>query len=196
MYSGFSQKMFGSRRLATFAREVDAFVTISREIDDELIGVGVPQNNLTFIPNAVDTNRFAPADKQLLREGFGIEKDAPVAIFTGRLAPEKRVNHLVNVWPAVREACPGAVLLILGSGPEDSSLKQAAGEGVRFEGSIDDVVPLFASGRRVYTPFSCRGFICVDVRGYVNGISGRCNENWRRPRNHNSRGEWMAHYAR
>lgn len=138
------EKMFGGRRLKTFAEQVDAFITISREIDTELMGVGVPQNHLHFIPNAVDTERFKPvtqAEKQAIRHTLGIPAEAVVTVFVGRLAPEKRVNHLVHIWPAVRQAHPHALLLVLGSGPEEAQLKQAAGDGVRFAGSVDDVTP-------------------------------------------------------
>jgi glycosyltransferase involved in cell wall biosynthesis len=36
------KKPLGQRRLATFRRQVDAFITISQEIDDELAALGVP----------------------------------------------------------------------------------------------------------------------------------------------------------
>lgn len=168
------QKLFGHRRLATFAKEVDQFVTISREIDEELMGIGVPQENLTFVPNAVNTDRFqppAPEQKAALREQFDIPKEAPVAIFVGRLAPEKRVNYLVDAWRAVQAIHPQAVLLILGIGPEEASLKQRAGTGVRFLGSIDDVVPYLQAADLFVLPSVAEGLSVAMLEAMSTGLT-------------------------
>jgi glycosyltransferase involved in cell wall biosynthesis len=134
-------KPFGERRLASYRQQVDAFVTISQEIDAELAAIGVSPARRVFVPNGVDLTRFAPLAPEAQRERrrqLGLP-EGPLALFTGRLVPEKRVNHLLAVWTAVRRQLLDAHLLLLGDGPELAALQQQAGEGVLFGGRVDDV---------------------------------------------------------
>ncbi|MBK8984678.1 MAG: glycosyltransferase family 4 protein [Chloroflexi bacterium] len=134
-------KPFGARRLASYRQQVDAFITISQEIDAELAAIGVPPARRVFVPNGVDLSRFSPlspAARQERRQQLGLP-EGPLALFTGRLVPEKRVNHLLAVWPAVRQQHPAATLLLLGDGPEAAALQQQAGAGILFGGRVDDV---------------------------------------------------------
>lgn len=134
-------KPLGGRRLAAYRRQVDAFVTISREIDAELAALGVPSSRRVFVPNGVDLDRFypaSPATRRDLRRQLQLP-DGPLVLFTGRLAPEKQVDRLVSMWPAVRRHHAAANLLILGDGPEAAALRRQAGTGVLFGGRVDDV---------------------------------------------------------
>jgi glycosyltransferase involved in cell wall biosynthesis len=134
----------GRMRLSLLKRDVDAFVVISQEIDQELAELGVEPERRAFIPNGVDTDRFVPvplSEKKRLRTQLGISPDGPVAVFTGRLSEEKRVDQLLRVWKTVREQYSQASLLVVGSGTEEARLKQLAGPGVQFCGLVDDVVP-------------------------------------------------------
>lgn len=135
------QKPFGQRRIRTFRKQVDAFITISQEIDDELSQAGIVAGRRVAIPNGVDVDRFhplPPAQKSALRASFNLPDD-PIVMYAGRLEPEKRVDQLIDVWPVVRKFHPTAVLLILGSGNEESRLKNMAGEGILFGGRVDNV---------------------------------------------------------
>ncbi|MCP4425738.1 MAG: glycosyltransferase family 4 protein [Chloroflexi bacterium] len=137
------KKPGGLRRLNTFRKQVDAFIAISREIDNELADVDIPSSHRVFIPNGVDTNRFQPAtaaEKISLRQKLNLPQ-GPLTIFTGRLSPEKRINDVISAWPAVRQAHPDAALVIVGSGDEATRLQSMAGDGVAFMGRIEDVAP-------------------------------------------------------
>lgn len=137
------KKVMGAYRLSVFAKSVDSFVAISRELDLELARVGIPPERRAFIPNAVDTDHFQPlshSEKMAQRAALGLP-DVPIAIFTGRLAPEKRLDRLIALWPAVRQIHPKACLLILGVGAEAARLERAAGDGVRFLGRVERVLP-------------------------------------------------------
>lgn len=153
------RKPFGSYRLAQYRDHVSAFPVISAEIDAELQEIGVPEAKRLFIPNGVDTDRFAPAtaDERLrLRQQLEIGEGL-TAVYTGRLVPEKRVEHLIEVWPEVRQAHPHAHLLILGDGPSEDTLQQQAGEGVRFLGRLDDIVPYLQAADLFVLPSATEG---------------------------------------
>lgn len=153
-------KTLGSSRIAIFRQKADAFVSISHEIKAELMGIGIPEERCFLIPNGIDVDRFTPLppeEKQILRGELGLP-DLPTVIFTGRLAPEKRVNHLITIWPAVRAVYPEARLLILGTGPEEVSLKQMAGEGIQFAGLVENVAPYLQAADLFVLPSIAEGF--------------------------------------
>ncbi len=154
------EKFMGAKRMRTFIRQVDRFTVISREIDSELAGEGVPAEKRVLINNGVDTARFTPAlngDRRAGRLALGLPPDVPLAVFVGRLVPEKRVNNLLAVWEQVRASLPGATLAVLGSGPEETAWRRAAGEGVVFYGSQDHVLPYLQAADLYVQPSAAEG---------------------------------------
>jgi glycosyltransferase involved in cell wall biosynthesis len=150
----------GRWRLELARRNVDAFITISREIDSELAALGIEAHRRPFIPNGVDTVRFKPLDgqrKMELRHELALPQ-GPLAIFIGRLVPEKRIRELVaDIWPAVRKDLPQANLIILGSGPERQAILQAQTPGVHVVGEVDDVVPYLQTADLFILPSATEG---------------------------------------
>lgn len=162
----------GPRRLELFKKHLSAFITISQEIDQELATAGVPAWQRPFIPNGVDTDRFAPlppAKKQQLRTQLALP-NGPMTIFTGRLVPEKRVDQLVEVWTAVRAAQPTATLLICGEGPEEATLRQMAGAGILFAGRVDDVAPFLKTADLFILPSATEGLSNALLEGMAAGL--------------------------
>ena len=165
-------RRFGPRRLESFKKHLFAFIAISREIDQELAAVGVPPGKRPFIPNGVDTDRFEPLPdnkKHQLRQKLALP-DGPLAVFTGRLVPEKRVDQLVQVWAAVQTAYPNAALLICGEGPEEDNLKRMAGYGVYFAGRVEDVAPYLKTGDLFILPSATEGLSNALLEGMAAGL--------------------------
>ncbi|MBI3243732.1 MAG: glycosyltransferase family 4 protein [Chloroflexi bacterium] len=163
------QKSSGEGRMALFRKQVDAFVVISQEIDAELAAAGVPPERRVFLPNGVDIGHFAPADKQALRSKLGLP-GAPIVVFAGRLAAEKRVDQLLALWPAARAAHAGATLLIIGTGEQELALKRAAGEGVQFVGQVDDVAPYLKAADLFVLPSSTEGLSNAMLEAMATGL--------------------------
>lgn len=139
------ERPLGRQRLAVFRRRVDAFVTISRDIDDELAAVGVPAERRHHIPNGVDVERYRPPtawerEEHRWRHRLG---PGPTIVFVGRLEPQKNLRQLVEVFARVRDRHPGAELLLAGEGSEERPLRELAGPGVRLLGELRDVTGLF-----------------------------------------------------
>lgn len=109
-----------ARRLDTlFARTIVASEAAARELG----GMGV--TNTARVPLGVDLERFYPARKaqreSTLRR-LGLPTDRPIGLFVGRLAPEKRLDVLLDAWVNVERAC-GAHLVIAGGGSHEEALK-------------------------------------------------------------------------
>ncbi len=138
----------GRLRLRAVLRGADAFVAVSRTIRDELTAAGAPPGAVADILNGVDTDRFRPAEREeraIMRRVLGVP-EGPLVLYTGRLAPEKGVDVLLDAWPHLLARVPGARLSILGNGAEESALRAQARrlgvEGsVSFGGGVPDVAP-------------------------------------------------------
>lgn len=148
----------GRLRLAWIRQGVDGFAVISGEIDGELARNGVPLERRHRIPNGVDVDRYRPyeGDRSALRRKLGLP-DGPVALFAGRLRPEKRPDALVGLWPAVRAAVPGATLVIAGEGPLADALAARRPEGVMLVGRCHDMVPWLQAADVFALPSSTEG---------------------------------------
>ena len=154
------RKLSGPMRLRALKKRVSKFIVISDEIWDELTAIGVDEDRLINITNGVDTKRFSPPsvdEKLVRRKEMGFSPDAQIAIFTGRLVPEKRLDLLISVWTKLRETHPKAELLILGAGAEEESLKATAGDGIHFMGSTNDVLPFLQMANIFVLPSIAEG---------------------------------------
>ncbi len=154
------RRPFGRQRLHGLSREVDSFVVISREIESELAQQGIAQPKRIFIPNGVDTERFTPVSelqKLHLRSEFQLPQKALVVVYLGRLVVEKHVDYLLKVWNDVRLAIPDAYLVIVGSGPEESRLKELSVAGVQFVGESSNPVRYLQAADLFVLPSSTEG---------------------------------------
>jgi glycosyltransferase involved in cell wall biosynthesis len=154
------RKLFWKSYFANLNRSVDAFITISHEIDDELVALNVDAEKRVFIPNGVDTRRYLPVSeehKQKLRTELSVPMRAMVAIYAGRLVPEKRIDQLLAVWMKVHASFHNSHLLIVGSGPEESRLRQMNGNGVQFTGQVNDARRYLQAADLFVLPSSTEG---------------------------------------
>jgi glycosyltransferase involved in cell wall biosynthesis len=114
----------GGRRIAGRCRQADAVVAISKPVKDELRRAGYDPARVVELPNGVPI----PEAPWVRRAGW---RATPAAAFVGRLAPEKGLDTLIDAWPAVRSALPGATLTLWGEGPERRALEaRAAARGL------------------------------------------------------------------
>lgn len=154
------RRLFGLWRFNFLRNNVDAFIVISHEIDNELTDLNVPPEKRVFIPNGVDTVCFAPPSqkqKEALREKLSISPTSIVVVCLGRLVAEKRIDNLIRVWPEVQSTFPDALLFIIGSGREESELRSMAGSGIVFTGQIEDTAPYLKAADLFVSPSSTEG---------------------------------------
>lgn len=153
------KRRFGRQRFEILRRQVDAFVAISNEIASELAAVGVPDARRVFIPNGVDTDHFVPvtATVRAERRRQLHLPPGPLAVYAGRLVPEKHVDRLLAAWQDVHAVYPRASLLLLGEGQEENALRLQAGPGVIFGGRVDDVAPYLQAADLFVLPSATEG---------------------------------------
>ncbi len=136
------------RYLSRFHRRSRRVFTPGHGAAAELMALGVA--DVEVWGRGVDVELFHPARRdEALRRAYGGD-GAFLLLHVGRLAPEKGVERVLAGFARARDLTGGRPvrLVIAGSGPRESALRQSAPEGVTFLGNLDriNVLPrLYAS---------------------------------------------------
>src|SRR5262249_41784955 len=147
------------RRLGTWC---DRLVGNSHAVVDFYRGLGVPEDRLAMIYSGVEDEEPPAIDPAAVRAEFGFPPDAPLALFAGRLAEQKRVDDLLKALDLVQHVQPDVRTLIGGEGPLRERLEETAQayrlDGrVRFLGHREDVPRLLAASDLLALPSSYEG---------------------------------------
>ncbi len=130
------------------ARRTGALIAVSGEVRDDLVALGVAgAGQITVIPYGFDLSRLHRLDEPerlVLRAEIDLDSETFVVGFAGRLTAIKRPHDLVRVLAALRAQDVEASMVVLGDGPDRSSVEALARElGVeakcRFLGFRRDV---------------------------------------------------------
>lgn len=130
-YHGHSLTGYFSPRTARFYRAIehalapatDRLVAVSKEVQDELVGLGVaPAAKFTVIPLGFDLSPFTSDDDERwarrrarLRGAWGIASEELVVTLIARLVPIKRVDRFISAAFALA-SLPGVRFVIVGDG--------------------------------------------------------------------------------
>jgi len=94
------------------ARRARAIVVVSRGLRDWYVKQGVPAEKITVIPNAIDTEAFAKAEKREdARKRLSLFPDAKIAMYIGQLDGWKGTDTL---FEASRYIDPGIQIAVIG----------------------------------------------------------------------------------
>lgn len=112
--------------------------------------IGLGRARITVLPNGVEIEKFdAPpqTDRRALRAALGIPLEAPLVTSVCVLRPEKGLDRLVDVVPALLQRVPDVHVLIVGDGPERPGLEQRVSANgltgrVHFAGYRTDIADL------------------------------------------------------
>jgi glycogen(starch) synthase len=107
---------------------VDALITVSHAMKDELVSMGVPKDKIFVCHNGVDVKKFDPSNARKgnitkLRKKYGIKKGDRLVLFIGRLETVKGADKLVQSMPQVLEKYPATKLVVVGSGTQEGLIR-------------------------------------------------------------------------
>jgi glycosyltransferase involved in cell wall biosynthesis len=103
------------RRFTSFYMRADAFACNCRDNENEALAAHVPREDVYYLPNSVDTERYRPPrgdEKARIRAEQGWRADAQLCFFVGRLSTEKGVLDLLTAWRDVGHA--NRILVLIG----------------------------------------------------------------------------------
>lgn len=137
---------------------------------DELQRYGL--RGLQVVPRGVETKRFRrQARSEALRAGWGVDSRTLVVLCVARLAPEKNLGQLLEVFEAIRARQP-ARLVLVGDGPSRGELERRCPEAV-FAGmrSGEDLAAHYASADLFVFPSLTETYGNVTPEAMASGLA-------------------------
>jgi glycosyltransferase involved in cell wall biosynthesis len=137
----------------------------------ELEELGV--NNLRVVSRGVDTTLFSPRRRSAaLRGGWGAGSDDIVALYVGRIAPEKNLPLVLCAFDAMCRVNTRTKLVLVGDGPERAAL-QSRHPGHVFAGMQigEDLAAHFASGDVFLFPSTTETYGNVTMEAMASGLA-------------------------
>jgi 1,2-diacylglycerol 3-alpha-glucosyltransferase len=134
----------GALARAVMARQlnaVDGVISPSAQVRDKLLEYGVTRP-IEVIPTGMTADRFVPGDGARFRREHGIEQGTPMLLTLGRVAHEKNLGFLLQMFARLQARLPAALFVIAGEGPARAALEREAQTLgvrtlVRFVGNLD-----------------------------------------------------------
>lgn len=166
---------FLKRPIATYLRKFHnrglATLVPTEGLRDELEREGF--QNLHVVSRGVDIDLFSPARRSTeMRRTWGAGEDDLVAMYVGRMAPEKNLPLVVKAFQAMHERNAKAQLVMVGDGPARSSL---AGRHPKiiFAGtrSGEDLATHYASADVFLFPSLTETFGNVTLEAMASGLA-------------------------
>ncbi|CAN5596383.1 hypothetical protein BH09PLA1_BH09PLA1_10170 [soil metagenome] len=113
-----------ARRQQVFAAlsAAGSVIAVSAHLRDAVVALGVPARHVTVWSQGVDPEIFHPRDRALVREKLGIDSDAKVILWVGRMAPVKRVDVLLHAVANLQTRGQRVQLYLVGDGPLRAAL--------------------------------------------------------------------------
>ena len=158
-------------------------IAVSDWTKKRLESLGVPEKNITIIPNGIDLKRISQIEpeRSLIsvdgRTSLRFHGKIYDIIFAGRLIKEKNVDILLRAVFLLKVDFPGIRCCIVGDGPEKAALlklakKLAICENVDFVGfqEYEALIGKVKASKMLILPSSREGFGMVVIEAFACGV--------------------------
>ena len=158
------------RWMRRFHNGADATIVPTRELAQLLVSEGF--ENVLRLPRAVDTQLFDPVRRDpALREIWGVGEEQPVAIYVGRIAPEKNLDLAVRAFRELQTHRPDARFVWVGDGPSREKLQHDNPDFIFCGVQRGEAVARhFASGDLFVFPSHSETFGNVTLEAMASGV--------------------------
>lgn len=164
---GFTRENLKTRfyaRLNNLAlRRFDHVITVSPQLFKHCQSLGVSDDRLTYLPNAIDPLDYQPeGNRDQIRTQLGIKSGRFVIGVVGRLSVEKGVIRAVHTLARLAKNYNHLELHIIGDGAKKGEIQLRAAElgvnkRVKFWGWRDDLRPFYQSMDMLLLPSHTEG---------------------------------------
>jgi teichuronic acid biosynthesis glycosyltransferase TuaC len=104
----------------------DAVLTVSEELRRRAIELGVPAAKVTTILNGCDFSIFHPGDRAAARQKLGVDPDAELLVYVGRISLPKGSAELTDAMIALSTSHPRLRVAMIGEGAYRSEMEARA----------------------------------------------------------------------
>jgi glycosyltransferase involved in cell wall biosynthesis len=152
-------------RVPLKSRGVARFVAVSNVTANQWITQGIAPAKITVVPNGIDVDAFpltSDDDRRRARNVLGLPQDAFVALFCGRISPEKGVHDLLEAWARLGLPADRARLVVVGVSSDGDAETVAYQE--RLIARADEGVEWLAARPDVLTPMRAADVLVLPSR--------------------------------
>lgn len=151
---------------------VDRRIAVSQTVADSHLGRG--GGRLDVIANGI-VPKAAARTREDTRAALGLRANEPVILNVARLAPQKGHDALLRAIPDVLHALPDARFLLVGSGPQEETVRRSIAElelteSVMALGSRPDVPDLLAAADLFVLPSKFEGLPLVVLEAMASSL--------------------------
>ena len=127
--------------------QADAVISLSRELLDMAVEVGVDRERCHVIRNGVDTTRFYYMDMSECRQRLGIPLEEKVLLSVGSLNYRKGFDRIIKALPALLQINSAIRLYIIGSSGPDGDYQKEINQvidnfrlrdKIHFQGTVEN----------------------------------------------------------
>jgi glycosyltransferase involved in cell wall biosynthesis len=129
-------------------RQARKIIALTKVTQSHLLFWGVPNNKISIVPTAVNTEVFSPGKQNQLKEKWGISSS--IILYVGRFSEVKGIAYLLKAFPKIIESVPEAKLVLIGGGPLENEIKAFQN---KFPGNVfylpfvpNDIMPQIYAG--------------------------------------------------
>jgi len=116
---------YGFRLIAPLVTKFITIVQISRA---ELRSIGVSDDKICYLPMGLDFESANPGRhdevRRTLAATYGFDPGRPLLLSVARLARDRHIHTLVDAMTDISNACPDALLLMVGDGDQRAELER------------------------------------------------------------------------
>ncbi|MGI6553681.1 MAG: glycosyltransferase family 4 protein [Bacillota bacterium] len=136
----FSKKVV--QKIATDFSNTCDLVIVPTGVIGKLIRQAGVTVSIKIIPTGINIRDYAQGDPFWLKQTYNIPLQDKVLLFVGRLGQEKNLDFLLQAFARVQKQISNLTLVLVGSGPLETALKQTACEmnlnhKIVFTGTLD-----------------------------------------------------------
>lgn len=121
-----AEQLGGGYRLSSWAEETayaaaDAVIAVSAGMAEDVLACypRIDPGRVHVIHNGVDTELYRPVTDRGMLESAGVDPDAPIVAFVGRITRQKGVEHLLA---AAHHFTPGVQLVLCAGAPDTDGI--------------------------------------------------------------------------
>jgi glycosyltransferase involved in cell wall biosynthesis len=129
-----AKRWLKARMYGSWIRQVSGVMPMGKFGDQFFIRYGANPQRLYRVPYTPDYDSFAERDEtrlQQFRQKFGLSTGRKYFLYSGRLAPVKRVDLLIDAFGTIAAERPDWGLVVAGDGPLGDELRRRVPESLR-----------------------------------------------------------------
>jgi glycosyltransferase involved in cell wall biosynthesis len=146
-------------------------VAVGQQVLDDLVAAKIarPERSSVVAPGVQDPG---PRPRDAARKMLGLPIDSTVVTFVGRLTRIKRGERFIELARSLEAACPKAVFVVVGDGPEREMLQTSAEgiDNVVFAGWQSDMAQVYSASDLLVLTSDNEGMPVALIEGAMQGV--------------------------